>query len=113
MEIKGAKYGACNYADLRNKTIFSGILKMKTFITIFPICENVHLTKDLGQIPYFMHKVYGYDSKIVCYKNSESYDNLEGEAKGLKIDFIKNTGRISFLEKEVLKYIYKNAKKID
>lgn len=85
----------------------------KTFVTIFPDCENVHLTKDLGQIPYFMHKIYGFDSKIVCYRNSESYHNLEGEVKGLKIEFIKNTGRFSFLEKEVLRYIFKEAKKID
>src|ERR1700748_3871781 len=85
----------------------------RTFVTIFPICENVHLTKDLGQIPYFLHKKYGYDSAIVCYKNSEHYNNVEGEVKGLKIDFIKNESRLSFLEKGVLKYIYKNAKQID
>ena len=85
----------------------------KRFVTIFPICEDVHLTKDLGQIPYFLHKVYGYDSTIVSYKNSEHYKNIEGEVKGLKIDFIENTGRASFLEKGVLKYIYKNAKEID
>jgi glycosyltransferase involved in cell wall biosynthesis len=85
----------------------------KRFVTIFPICENVHLTKDLGQIPYFLHKLHGYDSTIVCYKNSEHYDNITGEVKGLKIDFIENTGRLSFLEKGVLKYIYKNAKQID
>lgn len=85
----------------------------KRFVTIFPICENVHLTKDLGQIPYFLHKLYGYNSSIVCYKNSEHYDNANGEVKGLKIDFIENAGRVSFLEKEVLKYIYKNARQID
>ncbi|MEO8761014.1 MAG: glycosyltransferase [Bacteroidia bacterium] len=85
----------------------------KKFVTIFPICENVHLTKDLGQIPYFLHKKYGYDSTMVTYKNSAHYDNISGEVNGLKIDFIKNTGRFSFLEKGVLKYIYKNAKKID
>jgi L-malate glycosyltransferase len=85
----------------------------KTFVTIFPICENVHLTKDLGQIPYFLHKTHGFDSKIVSYKNNETYDNLTGEVKGLKMDFVKNTGRISFLEKGILKYIYSNAKKID
>jgi L-malate glycosyltransferase len=85
----------------------------KTFVTIFPICENVHLTKDLGQIPYFLHKTHGFDSKIVSYKNNETYDNLNGEVKGLKMDFVENTGRISFLEKGILKYIYSNAKKID
>ena len=85
----------------------------KTFVTIFPICENVHLTKDLGQIPYFLHRTHGFDSKIVSYKNNETYDNLNGEVKGLKMDFVENTGRINFLEKGILKYIYSNAKKID
>lgn len=86
---------------------------MKNFVTIFPICENVHLTKDLGQIPFFLHKNYNYNSKIVCYKNSPDYSNLEGEVKGLKLEFIKNKGRISFLERGVVKYIRKNAKNID
>jgi len=85
----------------------------KKFVTIFPICENVHLTKDLGQIPYFLHKKHGYDSTMVTYKNNSHYDNINSEVKGLKIDFIEDTGRFSFLEKGVLKYIYKNAKQID
>lgn len=85
----------------------------KKFVTIFPICENVHLTKDLGQIPYFFHKEHHYDSYMVCYKNSEVYSNLETEVNGLKIEFLRNTGKISFLEKGVLRYIYDNAKKID
>lgn len=86
---------------------------MKRFVTLFPICEDVHLTKDLGQIPYFLHKKYGYNSSIVTYKNSAYYKNIETEVKGLKIEFIENTGRINFLERSVLKYIYKNAKHID
>src|ERR1700744_2775697 len=85
----------------------------KRFVTSFPICENVHLTKDLGQIPYFLYKKHGYDSSIVCYKNSPHYDNINTEVKGLNIEFIENTGRSSFLEKGVLKYIQKNARQID
>lgn len=85
----------------------------KKFVTIFPICKNVHLTKDLGQIPFFLHHKYHYKSSIVCYKNSKEYSNLDGEVKGLNLEFIENTGRISFLEKSVLSYIRENAKKID
>ena len=87
--------------------------KKKIFATIFPICENVHLTKDVGHIPYFLHKLYGYDAKIVTYKNNERYPGLDEEVKGLKLDFINNTGRLIFLEKAVLQYIWKNAKNID
>lgn len=85
----------------------------KTFVTIFPICENVHLTTDIGQIPFFMHKNHGYESTIVAYKNSESYPNLEEEVKGLQMNFLENKGRFIFLERAVLQYIKKNAKHID
>lgn len=85
----------------------------KRFVTIFPICENVHLTKDLGQIPFFIHKKYDYDSSIVSYKNSVDYPNLSGEVEGLNLKFIENKGRISFLEKSVIQYINANAKNID
>lgn len=85
----------------------------KRFVTIFPFCEDVHLTKDVGQIPYFLYKLYGYDSSIITYNNSPHYTNLDGEVKGLKLDFIENKGRISFLERSVLKYIHKCAKHTD
>lgn len=81
--------------------------------TLFPICENVHLTKDLGQIPYYMHKLYGYDGRVASYRNSPAYTNLEGEVKGLQLDFFENTGRLSFAEKGALKYLRANARKID
>jgi hypothetical protein len=85
----------------------------KKFVTIFPICENVHLTKDLGQIPFFLHQVYSYNSSIVSYKNSKEYNNLNGEVKGLELEFIEDTGRLSFLEKGAVKYIKQHAKEID
>lgn len=85
----------------------------KKFVTLFPICENVHLTKDLGQIPFFLQRVGNFDSSIVCYNNSKEYSNLQGEVKGLKLEFIENTGRRSFLEKSVLKYLRERSSKID
>lgn len=83
------------------------------FVTILPICENFHLTTEIGQIPYFMHKQHNYDAAVVCYKNNDDYPNLNQEVKGLKIEFIEKRGRISFLERSVLTYIRKSAKKID
>jgi glycosyltransferase involved in cell wall biosynthesis len=85
----------------------------KKFVTIFPICENVHLTKDLGQIPFFLNHNYNYDSSIVCYKNNKEYSNLNGEVKGLRLEFIENKGRFIFLEKSVLSYLKKNSRNID
>ncbi|MDN5338777.1 MAG: hypothetical protein PWQ20_1847 [Thermotogaceae bacterium] len=81
-----------------------------TFVTLFPGATNIHLTKDVGMIPFIMHKYYGYDSTLVCYKNDE-YDYLETEVKGLKIDFLeKKTGNSTV---DGLLYLIKNSRKID
>ena len=87
-------------------------MQEKKFVTIFPACENVHLTTEIGQIPYFMYKVYGYDSMLVCYKNNEEYPSLEDEVKGLKLVFLANKGKVSFVEKQVVSYIWNQAKNI-
>lgn len=67
------------------------------WVNFFPLCENVHLTKDTGIIPYILHKDFGYDSCIICYKNGE-YPNLEKELHGLKMVFM-NKGRYHILKK--------------
>lgn len=84
----------------------------KTFITIFEKTENIHLIKDVGQIPYLMYKYFDYDSTIITYKNSDTYDFLENETKGLNLKFIPKIkiGRYSL---SMLWFILKNAKKID
>jgi glycosyltransferase involved in cell wall biosynthesis len=85
----------------------------KSFVTIFTQTANVHLIKDVGQIPYFMYKTQGYDSTIVTYLNESEYPNLETEVKGLKIKFITPDGEIFGAEKAVLKYLWKEARNID
>ncbi|GMB00333.1 glycosyltransferase [Pelosinus sp. IPA-1] len=81
-----------------------------TFVTIFPETENVHLTKDVGMIPFIMQKYYGYDSTIVCYKNGE-YPYLDREVKGLNIDYLNY---ISGSENDdVCKYLEEHSAEID
>ena len=46
---------------------------MKRFVFIVPRFFNMHLKKDVGMIPYFMSKNYGYESWIVGYKNEDEY----------------------------------------
>lgn len=84
----------------------------KTFVTMFEKTENVHLIKDVGQIPYLMHDYFNYNSTIITYKNSDDYKFLETETKGLKLKFIPKIkiGRYSI---SMLWYILKNAKNID
>ena len=85
---------------------------MKTFVTIFEKCENIHLIKDVGQIPYFMHKIFQYDSIILTVKNDKYYPYLESEVKGLKLKFIPKIklGRVSL---SVIWYLIKYSKGID
>jgi glycosyltransferase involved in cell wall biosynthesis len=87
---------------------------MKQFVTLFPAAENVHLLKDVGIIPYIMHRDYGYESKLVCFHNSDTYQALADEVNGLKIEFIDaepyQFGKVS---KHVLSYLRNNAKQID
>lgn len=84
----------------------------KRFVTIFEKAENIHLIKDVGQIPYLMYKYFDYDSTLITYKNKDDYGYLEDEVKGLKMDFIPKikAGRYSF---SILWYLFFNAKKID
>lgn len=84
----------------------------KNFVTIFEKTENIHLVKDVGQIPYLMYKYFDYDSTIITYKNSDNYDFLRNETKGLNLKFIPKIkiGRYSL---SMLWFILKNAKKID
>lgn len=81
----------------------------KTFVTLFPEAENVHLTKDVGMIPFIFHKYFKFNSKIACYNNG-AYPYLDREVKGLKLDFIENTGD-SFVDG--FNYIKRNAAQID
>jgi glycosyltransferase involved in cell wall biosynthesis len=60
----------------------------KVFATFFPQFENIHVTKEVGYIPYILHRDYGYSSYILCYQNGQ-YDNLDKELPGLKLLFIK------------------------
>ena len=90
------------------------MLKEKTFYTIFPPAENVHLLKDVGMIPYVLYKEYGYNSVFACFKNGD-YPALDDEVKGLKMDFIETDKNYKFGKPSlsVVKYIYKKAKYID
>jgi glycosyltransferase involved in cell wall biosynthesis len=80
------------------------------FLTIFTPCENIHLIKDVGMIPYVLYKEYGYDSTIVSYNNGE-YSYLETDVKGLKQVFIDRRFKSDFLNSLV--FIFFNFRKYD
>ena len=84
----------------------------KRFVTIFEKIQNLHLTKDVGQIPYLMYKKFNYESIIVGHKLDNSYPYLNEETKGLKLKLLPKLkiGRISL---SIIWYLIFNARKID
>lgn len=83
---------------------------MKRFLTIFPVAENVHLIKDVGMLPFILHKEFGYSSTIASYKNGE-YPYLETEVKGLKQVFISKKFKNPIFD--VLWFLLLNFRKYD
>lgn len=84
-------------------------MQKKNFVTLFN-AYDVHLTKDVGLIPYGMYKYEGFDSYIATYDNGP-YNRLNKDVKGLKIWPIqKRTGSFTL---DSVAFILKNAKKID
>ncbi|HWQ18178.1 MAG TPA: glycosyltransferase [Methanotrichaceae archaeon] len=58
------------------------------FATFFPVCQDIHLTKDVGMIPYILQRDFGYDSYMICYRNGD-YPHLETDVPGLKMLFLE------------------------
>jgi len=87
----------------------------KRYVTLFyKGLYNGYLVKDIGQIPYLLHKHHGYEATLVGSRSEESFPLLESETKGLKLEFIKH-GRPQWklFRWPVLRYLVNNAKSID
>lgn len=80
------------------------------YCVLYPQAENVHLIKDVGMIAYKLFKAYDYDASVACYENG-TYEYLEKEVKGLKLNFIKRRYNNDILDG--ISYIKRNAKSID
>lgn len=58
------------------------------FVTLFPETENIHLLKDVGMIPYHLHKQFGYKASIATYENG-AYPYLGNEVRGLRLEYLQ------------------------
>ncbi len=77
---------------------------------LFHKAENVHLTKDIGMIPFLLQKHFNFDTTLICYENGK-YPNLEKDVKGLKLVFIKKiTGNTNL---DTYLFLIQNANKYD
>ena len=57
------------------------------FATYFPNCDNIHLVKDVGKIPYVLQRYFGYDSYLICVQKAE-FPYLKTEVPGLKLLYV-------------------------
>lgn len=64
----------------------------------------------MGMIPYKLHKLFNYESKIACY-NLDNYTYLQREVAGLKIDFIEK--KYNNYSLDGLRYLKREAPNID
>lgn len=86
----------------------------KIFVTLFPAAENVHLTKDVGMIPYIMGRDYGYEASLVCFTNGE-YPTYKYLRPFLNLTLLGRNRKyiITRPSFRMIRYLYRNAKKID
>lgn len=80
------------------------------FCTLFLKTENVHLMKDIGQLPFCLKEDYGYHAYIATYNNGE-YPYLTNEVKGLELKFVKKSSLGQAFDG--LRFLFKKHKKID
>lgn len=83
------------------------------WVTYFPEIHNIHLTKDLGLLPYFMQRVAGYDAALLSRFPEADYPALAHEVKGLKTISLGDKGLWFFAEKASVHYLKNFAKEID
>lgn len=83
---------------------------MIKMLTVFAPCENVHLVKDVGMIPYMLKKKFDYEVTLASYDNGE-YPYLETEVVGLRQSFIPKLFNHQLLD--VLLYILLNFRKYE
>jgi len=58
----------------------------------------MHLTKDVGMIPFILHKNHGYNSYIICYKGGD-FPHLETEVPGLKLILVDHIDHFKMFRK--------------
>lgn len=86
--------------------------KKLTVATVFVNLENVHLIKDPGMIPFALHKYYGYNS-IIPFSSNQTYEYKEKYFNDIETPIIDDTGSDLHNKIARLKWIAKNAKRID
>jgi glycosyltransferase involved in cell wall biosynthesis len=76
---------------------------MKRLDLVFEKLLDMHLVKDVGQVPYLLGRYFDFSASIVC-RDNDVYNHLENEVKGLKLVFVRRNAYL---------HIIRNARRID
>ena len=57
------------------------------FLVIHEMARNFSLIQDIGMIPFYLHRIYHFNSKILTYRNERTYPYLEEHCNGVELDF--------------------------
>lgn len=83
------------------------------YAILFLKTQNIHLIKEIGMIPTYFSRLFNFSGKIITYNNGD-YPFLKTFCPGVQLQFIKKAKRYNkIIERNVLKYLLFNAKKID
>lgn len=85
---------------------------VRRFVTIFDKANNVHLIKDVGQIPWMMHDLFDYNAAIVTHAQGIHFHYLETETKGLNLIEVPKI-RLERYSLSILYFLWREAKSID
>lgn len=81
------------------------------FTTMFLRADNNNLLKDVGMIPYMLHKRHGWKSVVASYDNETEWQPLNKELKGLEHQLVEK--KYNSLLLDGLLYLSKHSKEID
>lgn len=112
-EYQYEKYRNIFLDEYLNEYSPNDVVKRNNNLSLVALCLqfwNVQLIKDRGMVPYIMNRYFGYDSRLVVYEGIEELTYLNKEVKGLKVEYVKNTGNMDL---DGYNYLVQNAKNID
>jgi glycosyltransferase involved in cell wall biosynthesis len=80
------------------------------WVTYFPKFDTVHLTKDVGLVPFYAG-INGFNATLLGHVDSSI--SFPEEVSGLNVEELNDVGKLFFLDKAFLRWLRVNAQKTD
>ncbi len=83
------------------------------FHSYFTKVSNVHISKDVGLLPWHIGQAEAWASSLVGHFVDEAYPSLEGELDGLEVRRLDDAPDLAYLDRSFLRYLREEAIHID